>query len=108
MGSGLDDGAVEIFVNNKHRYKPVILEMLDAELPSSYSAQASFVFGELFLDDLDVSNKITHISENHPNDYIRCFWFDVINGRFEMVKVSVNDEDGFGAFIVRDTGSKCE
>lgn len=108
LGSGMDDGATELFIQNKQRYKPVVLDLLNAENSNSYKAQASFLFGELLLDDPDVSKKIQDISQNHTNKHIRCFWFDVLNGRFESARISGNEDDKFAAYVVRDKGSRCE
>ena len=59
LGSGMDDGATELFIRNKHRYKSVVLELLNAETPNTYKAQASFLFGELLLDDPEIHEKTT-------------------------------------------------
>lgn len=108
LGSGMDDGATALFIQNKQRYKPVVLEMLNAENPNSYKAQASFLFGELLLDDPEVYEKIQHISQNHSNNQIRCFWFDVLDGRFESIRISGSKEDKFAAHVIKDKGSRCE
>lgn len=108
LGSGMDDGATALFVQNKVRYKPVVLDLLNAENPNSYKAQASFLFGELLLDDPEVYKKIKHISENHSNKYIRCFWFDVLDGRFEDVEITGSEEGQFAAYVIKDNGSRCE
>lgn len=108
LGSGLDDGATELFVNNKQRYKQTVLDLLNAENPDSYKAQASFIFAELLLEDPDINQKVRIISESHQNKNIRCFWFDVLSGRFEQVKVAGEDGNNFAAYVIRDKGSKCE
>ena len=108
LGGGLDDGATELFVNNKQRYKKIVLGLLNAENPDSYSAQASFIFAELLLDDPDIDQRVRDIAENHKNKYIRCFWSDVINGRFQQVRISDDNSSEFAAYVIKDNGSKCE
>jgi|TARA_B100000700_G_scaffold151334_1_gene168077 hypothetical protein len=108
LGSGMDDGATELFTQNKHRYKPVVLDLLNADNPNTYKARASFLFAELLLDDPDINKKIQEISQNHANKHIRCFWFDVLNNRFEHVRISGNEDDKFAAYVIKDKGSKCE
>lgn len=108
LGSGMDDGATALFIQNKLRYKPIVLDFLNAENPNSYKAQASFLFGELLLDDPDVYKKIQHISENHSNKHIRCFWFDVLDQRVENVEIAGSGEGRFAAYIIKDNGSRCE
>jgi|GEM_PF-3961941 len=108
LRSGLDDGASYLFVKNKQRYKKTILGLLNAEHPDLYSAQASFIFAELLLDDPDVNEKVRDIAKNHKNNYIRCFWSDVIDGRFEELKISGDDTSKFAAYFIKDKGSKCE
>lgn len=93
LGSGLDDGATEVFMQNKHRYKSAVLNLLNADDPESYKSQASFLFGELMLDDPEINEKIRSISQSHPNKQIRCFWFDVLDGRFENVLISCTSSD---------------
>lgn len=108
LGSGLDDGTTELFIKNKQRYKQTVLDLLSAENPDSYKAQASFIFAELLLDEPDVNKKIREISENHPNKYIRCFWYDVLSERFEQVNIVAEGGNDFDAYVIRDKGSKCE
>lgn len=108
LGSGMDDGATELFIRNKHRYKSVVLELLNAETPNTYKAQASFLFGELLLDDPEIHEKIEDISVNHPNKQIRCFWFDVLDGRFEHELIAGSESGKFAAYVVKDKGSRCE
>lgn len=108
LGSGMDDGAIELFMQNKHRYKTTVLDLLNADEPETYKAQASFLFGELMLDEPEINQKIQNISQSHPNKHIRCFWFDVLDGRFENVRISGGEDDKFAAYIIRDKGSRCE
>lgn len=108
LGSGMDDGATELFIRNKHRYKSVVLELLNAETPNTYKAQASFLFGELLLDDPEIHEKIEDISVNHPNKQIRCFWFDVLDGRFEHELIAGSESGKFATYVVKDKGSRCE
>ncbi|WP_105172959.1 hypothetical protein [Pseudoalteromonas sp. T1lg24] len=108
LGSGMDDGAAELFIQNKHRYKPVVLDLLNADDPNTYKAQASFLFGEFLLDDPDINKKTQELSRNHTNKHIRCFWSDVLNGRFEQVRIGGDEGDKFAAYVMKDNGSKCK
>lgn len=108
LGSGLDDGATALFVNNKHDYKPVILHFLDAQKPESYSARASFTFGEYLLEDPVVFTKIQEVSKTHRNSVIRCHWQDVLDGRFESVQIDRSENGKFAAYRIKDRGSKCK
>jgi hypothetical protein len=107
LGSGMDDGAVDYFSSHKQRYKKIVLEMLDNSTVDSFNANASFLFGELLLDDADVELKITELSKSHPEREIRCFWHDVLNGRYETVKVDMGSEN-VAVYRVKDNGSSCE
>lgn len=83
----MDDGAVEVFFANRERYKNTILSMLENSTKGSFNAEASFLFAELLLDDSEIKSKVTELSQSHTDKEIRCFWHDVVNGRYEEVPV---------------------
>ena len=87
---------------------PVLDIFINSELSFGKKAQASFLFGELLLDDPEIHEKIEDISVNHPNKQIRCFWFDVMDGRFEHELIAGSESDKFATYVVRDKGSRCE
>ncbi|MDK2596922.1 hypothetical protein [Pseudoalteromonas obscura] len=124
LGSGWDDGAVQMFIENKAGYKNLILDMLNSNKMSSYEINVTFTFADLLKDDEDIYNKLKDISENYPKKHVRCFWHDVLNGRFEQkpilqkqlgesaskfaqkeLGVSANK---FVAYQLVDNGTKCE
>ncbi|TMP28083.1 hypothetical protein CWB99_01235 [Pseudoalteromonas rubra] len=112
MGSGWDDGAVQIFMENKTEFKPVILDMLDNNNMSAYEIDVTFTFAELLLDDEDIRSKLETISESHPQKQVRCFWHDVLNGRFEHAPVFPNQPNNgknqFVAYRFVDNGTRCK
>lgn len=112
LGEGLDDGAAQVFIENKADYKPIILDMLNSKKMSSYEVDVTFVFADLLKDDADIYNKLKDISENYPQKDVRCFWHDVLNGRFEETRILQKQPgDGtntYGAYKLVDHGTKCE
>ncbi|WP_010382023.1 hypothetical protein [Pseudoalteromonas rubra] len=112
MGSGWDDGAAYVFIENKVDYKPLILDMLDENEMSSYETLITFTFAEFLLDDEDVYSKLKKISESYPKKHVRCFWHDVLNGRFEQVPISSQkpsgDKNQFVAYRFVDQGTACK
>ena len=107
FGSGMDDGAIELFVTNRERYKSTVLSMLDRSTKGSFNAEASFLFAELLLDDPEVKSKVSELSKSHPDKEIRCFWHDVVNGRYE--DEPIKDSSGnIIAYRIKDNGSACE
>ena len=107
LGAGWDDGATSLFIENKANYKPVVLNMLDAPHADAFDAQASFLFAEMLLDDDDIKLKVEQIAKKHPDTIIRCFWFDVLNGRFEARPLAT-DTDDTSVWVIRDSGSQCQ
>ncbi|TVZ37653.1 hypothetical protein P886_1995 [Alteromonadaceae bacterium 2753L.S.0a.02] len=107
FGSGMDDGAVELFLKNKERYKSTVLSMLDNSTKESFNTEASFLFAELLLDEPEVKSKVVELSQSHPDKEIRCFWYDVVNGRYEDEPI-VNNAGQIIAYRMKDNGSTCE
>ena len=107
LGSGWDDGATSLFIENKAKYKPVVLNMLNAQHYDTFDAQASFLFAELLLDDDDIKLKVQHIAAKHADTKIRCFWFDVLNGRFDAQPLATDTGDT-RIWVIRDSGSQCQ
>ena len=107
FGSGMDDGAVEVFMVNRERYKNTVLRMLENSTKGSFNAEASFLFAELLLNDPEIKSKVTELSQTHTDKEIRCFWHDVVNGRYEDVPVG-NKTGNIIAYRIKDNGSTCE
>lgn len=108
----MDDGAVQVFMDNKADYKPIILGMLDSKEMNSYEIDITYTFAELLKDDKDIYTKLKDISENYPQKHVRCFWHDVLNDRFKEKSMSQkqlgDSANTFAAYKLVDNGTKCE
>ena len=107
-GSGNDDGATAMFLEKKERYYDVLFELLNTSEPGSFEEDVAFLFSEMaMVSNQKIKDKIIEISKSHPIEEKRCFWVDVLGGRYQTVPVDGFDDSTIKVYRVVDTGSSC-
>jgi len=71
-GSGYDDGATSIIVENQQRYADEIISILKKSKPGSEDEELALTFIEYVIDQPRVRETLAGFGENHPSHDTRC------------------------------------
>jgi hypothetical protein len=71
-GSGYDDGAASIIVENPQRYADELINILEKAKPGSEDEGMALTFIEYVIDQPRVREVLAGFGDNHPSEDTRC------------------------------------
>lgn len=97
-GSGWDDGAVGIILNDRARYAPQIKSMIDQAAPGTMEEEIALTFFELVIDIPDVRDSLKKYGENHPDPDTARLISQMLKG--PMPRLRVLEGDGIAVDLI--------
>ncbi|MGX5173997.1 hypothetical protein ACUR5C_08250 [Aliikangiella sp. IMCC44653] len=87
-GSGYDDGAVSIIVENQQRYSGELINILEKAKPGSVDEDMALTFIEYVIDQPRVREALAVFGENHPNHDTKCLVQNILSDEPTMKPVT--------------------
>jgi len=91
-GSGYDDGAQSIIMENPKRYSDEIIDILNTAKPESDEEDMALTFVELVIEQPRVRESLAKFGNDHPNSDTRCLVQIILSD--EPVLTPITDNSG--------------